>query len=438
MFERLNKILAICLICLVLARNTFAQDISALGGTLTTDIQGHNALQVAAPNLTSSEKREKQLNGFAVFHRTLDRAEGLGPRFVNNGCASCHVQNGRGAVRISHNSEKRNSMVIKVGMRGALTESGAAVPVPQLGEQLQDRTISGRSLFKSRLRWRKIRGQYPDGTRYELRRPVLSFELEGYRRQDIVTSLRMTPGLVGLGLLEAIPEADILALSDVHDQNKDGISGVPNYVPDLRNGGTALGRFGFRATQPTIEQQSAAAAFNDMGVTTALFSEVGSPPELSEQSLELLVIYQALPGVPRARNQSDAKVIQGKQLFQAIGCDSCHQLSFTTQHALHPELSGQVIHPFTDLLLHDMGKGLADKRAEFSASGSEWRTTPLWGLGFVPTVSQVRPRYLHDGRARSLEEAILWHDGEARIAKNSFKFLSRDERQALIAFLKSL
>lgn len=415
-----------------------AQDITRLGGDLTTEIPGHNALQVAAPNLTLPEKRDRQLSGFGIFHNILTQNEGLGPRFVNDGCGSCHVQNGRGAVRISRISERRNSMVIKVALRGALEANGAPRAVPGVGEQLQERTVAGRSLYKPRLRWMKIKGRYPDGTKYELRRPRLSFKIKGYNRDELVTSLRMTPGLVGLGLLEAIPEATILELSDPLDLNKDGISGVPSYVFDRRTGGLALGRFGFRASNTTIEQQTAAAAFNDMGVTSVLFNEEAAPIELSDDALDRLVVYQALPGVPIARDQDKPEVIRGKGIFQEIGCNNCHTISLVTEHPVHPELTGQLIHPFTDLLLHDMGPGLADKRVEFSASGSEWRTTPLWGLGFVPGVSHIRTRFLHDGRARTLQEAIIWHDGEAKKSKNAFMTMQKADRDALIAFLQSL
>ncbi|MCB0332787.1 MAG: thiol oxidoreductase, partial [Bdellovibrionales bacterium] len=239
-------------------------------------------------------------------------------------------------------------------------------------------------------------------------------------------------------LLEAIPEYQILSWSDPEDDDNDGISGVPQYSPDKVNGGLGLGRFGFRASSPTLAQQSGAASFFDMGVTNPLFMVDGEEPETSAENFEKLVIYQALAGVPIARDQDDPTVIRGKELFQTVGCDGCHKMTVTTSDAQNPELDGQVIHPFTDLLLHDMGDGLADERAEFSASGSEWKTTPLWGLGFYKTVSHVTPRYLHDGRALTIEEAILWHGGEAEAAQEAFKDLPKADRKALIKFLKSL
>ncbi|MCB0317335.1 MAG: thiol oxidoreductase, partial [Bdellovibrionales bacterium] len=160
--------------------------------------------------------------------------------------------------------------------------------------------------------------------------------------------------------------------------------------------------------------------------------------EMSEQQLDILTVYQMVANVPVARNQEDSDVLAGKAIFQQVGCSDCHVISFTTKNDKYAELDGQIIHPFTDLLLHDMGQGLADKRSEFSASGSEWRTTPLWGLGFVGTIGKVKQHYLHDGRARTIEEAILWHGGEAKSSQEKFKNLEKTDRINLIQFLKSL
>ena len=248
----------------------------------------------------------------------------------------------------------------------------------------------------------------------------------------------MTPGLIGLGLLESIPEEEILALSDPDDSDGNGISGKPNYVFDRRSQGLKLGRFGFKAGNSTLEQQTAAAAFFDMGITSSLFEGEDQTSELSEQVLEQLVVYQALASVPSARNQSSESVNRGQELFKSIGCNDCHTMSFVTKNEIYPELDSQTIHPFTDLLLHDMGPGLADRHSEFSASGSEWRTTPLWGIGFFSSVSTVPQRYLHDGRARTIAEAILWHGGEGKASRDAFRALSKAERNDLIEFVNSL
>lgn len=421
----------------LLAFPVAAEDLTLLGGDLSTTLPGRGALQVAAPNVTDQETRLTQLSGFSVFHAIRTESTGAGPNLVNTGCGRCHLQNGKGRARLFRQRRKHNSMVIKVSLAG-LQENGAPIDVPGVGEQLQDRTISGKKRFRTRLRWRRVRGEYADGTRYILRRPLLRFRVPGYKRSEILPSLRLAPALIGEGLIDAIPEAAILALSDPEDSNSDGISGVPQYVPAKRAGGFALGRFGYRASHPTLEQQSAAAAFFDMGVTSDLFGDISTGAELSSDDLNRLVVYEALPGVPMARNQQDPMIKYGQSLFQSIGCNACHTMTFQTESEQYPELDGQTIHPLSDFLLHDMGDGLADERAEFSASGREWKTTPLWGLGFLETVSRVKPRFLHDGRARSIEEAVLWHGGEAQASREAFRNLSSADRNAILSFLKSL
>ncbi len=420
-------------------------DITLLGGD-TTQLnpgfqQNQNAIQVNTPNISSEELRLDQLSGFEVFHGIATEESGLGPQFVNDGCASCHVQNGKGSVRIRAGRQNGTSMVIKVAMRGEQGEDGAPVDVPGIGEQLQHRTVDGKSLYRLRLRWKSLTRRYPDGSVLELRRPHLTFRVPGVKKRTIGSSLRMTPMLFGSGLLESIPEQSILDLSDPEDSDNNGISGKPSYVPDRENGGFALGRFGFRASQPTVAQQTAAASFLDMGVVTELFNPSGLPVEVSEDDFYKLVVYQELASVPPARDQTAKRVTRGKKLFQEFGCSDCHVMSFVTENEQYTELDGQLIHPFTDLLLHDMGPGLADTRPEFSANGREWRTTPLWGLGFSKIIGRnfgVRATYLHDGRARSPEEAIMWHGGEASKSRNAFRKAKKRQRRALLTFLDSL
>ena len=241
-----------------------------------------------------------------------------------------------------------------------------------------------------------------------------------------------------MGLLEAIPEDSILALSDPEDSDGDGISGMPRYVFDRLTQTMQLGRFGFKANHPSVLQQSAAAAFFDMGLVNDLFNPEDEAVEVNATVLKQLTTYQQLAGVPAARNQLDTAIQKGFQHFQDSGCQDCHRTSFESSHPAHEELDGQIIHPFTDLLLHDMGRGLADSRPEDGVSVREWRTTPLWGLGHLKGITNRRIQYLHDGRAQTLEEAILWHGGEASRSKNRFKRLKKDERHALISFLNSL
>lgn len=414
-----------------------AQDLSQLGGDLTSDLPGRSAIQVNAPNVTDEARRILQLEGFGLFHGNFTAQTGLGPGFNNASCGGCHLDNGRGPTKFSRGNTVGSTMIVKVSLKG-LQSNGAPKDVPGVGEQLADHSTGGTERTKIRLSFVPVTGGYPDGTKYTLRRPVLDYRLRTINRRKLVESLRMTPPVIGPGLLEAIEESKILELSDPKDLDGDGISGRPNYVPNIRTGQKAIGRFGFKASNPTAEQQSASALVHDMGVTNPLFLGTDTVPEFSEKLLNTLTIYQKLAGVPRPRFQNDSKVIHGKKLFQEIGCNKCHVVTMTTGDYVDPELSNQTFHPFTDLLLHDMGKGLADKRAEFSAKGSEWRTTPLWGLGFSRTLNSSKKAYLHDGRARTFEEAILWHGGEASLAQLAFKFLTKTERAQLLAFLDSL
>jgi CxxC motif-containing protein (DUF1111 family) len=258
--------------------------------------------------------------------------------------------------------------------------------------------------------------------------------------------------LIGLGLLEAIDEEDILALSDPDDENGDGISGRANYVWDIENEMEVMGRFGWKANQPTVRQQVAGAFLGDIGITTSIFPDEnctlvqincanslnGGEPELPDEFLDDVVLYSQTLAVPARRNFEDEDVLLGKFLFNEIGCNSCHIEKITTgdDHEVSA-LRNQVIRPYTDLLLHDMGEGLADNRPDFLADGNEWRTPPLWGIGLFEKVNN-HTFYLHDGRARNLEEAILWHDGEAKASKENFMNLSKTDRLALISFLNSL
>lgn len=419
------------------ALQAYSQDVELQGGDLTSDLPGRSAIQVFAPNVTDEARRLKQVAGFEVFHRIFTAEEGLGPEFVHNSCGGCHLDNGRGRAKFSRSPLGGSQMVVKVALPG-LNSDGTPVGVPGIGGMIHDHIVSGRNRVRVDLAWEDVQREYPDGTTYVLRRPKLDLRIRGLNERKIIRSLRMTPPVIGVGLLEAISESEILSHSDPLDVDGDGISGHPNHVIDVKTGQYVVGRFGYKASHPTVEQQSAGAFANDMQVTNPLFPDALGGVELSAEKLELLVIYQKLAGVPRAENQSDAKVLAGKEHFKAIGCDGCHRMSIVTADHSDPELSSQEIHPFTDLLLHDMGRELADQRAEFLASGPEWRTTPLWGLGFSRRLAGGRTIFMHDGRARSIEEAILWHAGEASRSRHKFKELSKAKRAELISFLDSL
>lgn len=425
-----------------------AQDLTNLGGATTSIFTDRNALQLTTPNVTSELRRQEQLDGFTTFHRRVPKSQGLGPVFNTASCGDCHLNNGRGRDRF--NLPLGSPMLIKVAERRKLNPDGSPINVKKVGEQIRDHSNSKKHAFdyNIRLRYRTIEGFYPDGTKYKLRKPILSFVLpDGRTHRKVGFSLRMTPPIIGPGLLEAIPEETILGFAQENASRLDSIRGTPQYVKNKRTGLTELGRFGFKASHPTLEQQNAAASFFDMGVSNSIFHDRPDRIELPEEFLHLITIYLAIGGVPPATDQSDSSVMRGKQLFQEINCSGCHRFNITTAaDAQHPELQNQLIHPFTDLLLHDMGPGLADRRPEHNATRKMWRTTPLYGIGKGPQImDEENPergrqlqRYLHDGRARTLEEAILWHSGEAKESKDAFMNLTKDDRQHLIRFLQSL
>ncbi len=415
-------------------------DIANLGGELSTDLPNRHAIQVPAPNVTDPTRVNQQVSGFPLFHRITTKSDGLGPRYINNSCGGCHVNNGKGPAVLSKAAKNGSAMVVKLKRKGLLSD-GTTPPVRGFGTQLLDHSIRKKDATPGmKLSWRGVRGRYPDGTAYRLRKPKLSATAPTVLPRGTITSLRMSPLLIGQGLLEAIPDSTITNLSDPADSNGDGISGRVNLVKDLVTGQNAIGRFGFKATQPTVLQQSAAALFHDMQISNPLFFTKPTTIEASQDQLFLLASYLRLAGVPKARTQDQESVVLGKALFTQVGCDHCHTMTLTTGTHADPELSNQTIHPFSDLLLHDMGDGLADGWTEFSATGSEWRTAPLWGLGFAAQVmdSGKSPLYLHDGRARTIEEAILWHGGEAQQSQQAFRSLTAVERRNLLDFLGSL
>ena len=319
---------------------------------------------------------------------------------------------------------------------------------------MQDRAIVGVPIEgEFIIVYQEMPGVFVDGEPYSLRRPTYRFRklAFGPMNPETLVSPRVAPAIVGMGLLEAIPEADILSAADPDDADGDGISGRVNMVWDERKGAMSLGRFGWKANVPTVEQQTAGAFLGDLGVTSELFPEEnctapqencmaapdGGRPEIGEKRLADVVFYTQTLAVPAMRDISDPQVQKGSQIFVQAGCAVCHTPRHTTGPHEIEALSNQTIYPYTDLLLHDMGPELADGRPDFEANGQEWRTPPLWGIGLVETVSG-HTMFLHDGRARNLTEAILWHGGEGAAARDAFKALTKEEREALIRFLNSL
>ncbi|WP_044186440.1 di-heme oxidoredictase family protein [Hyalangium minutum] len=368
-----------------------------------------------------------------------EQANKLGNSYIARSCVACHVNNGRGLPPATNTT--LTNLVVKVGKLSGSTN----VSDPQLGAKLQPRSVSGTPEADVKITsWTTTNGTFSDGTAYQLRKPVYAFS------NVIPTnySARMTPQLVGLGLLEAVPESAIFALADPNDANGDGISGRMSTVVDPQTGQTRMGRFGWKASLARVRHQVADALNGDMGVTTSVYRSLdcgssqqgctGTSTELSDADLDKLVRYISLLGVNARRNLNDTQAQRGETLFQSAGCSKCHTASLPTS-PYHPnsELRSQTIRPYTDLLLHDMGSGLADNLPEGTASGSEWRTAPLWSIGWTAGVSGGEA-YLHDGRARNLSEAILWHGGEGEASKQSFVRMSAADRDALIKFLQSL
>ncbi len=374
---------------------------------------------------------------------------GLGPLFNNASCAGCHLRNGRGLpepgqllVRVSDTKQwnlDTTSDPLQYHLEGNI-DIGNTPSVSGLGTQIQDQAIYGHSPeAKVQLDWQETTGTYQDGTSYQLRSPQVKITLPDGKvlPPEVQTSLRLPSPVYGLGLLEAVPERQIRKLADPEDRDGDGISGRVNEVWDVQTQSTALGRFGWKANNPNLQQQSASAYVNDMGVTNPLFLESDGSMDIDEKTLTQATFYVQTLAVPARTLLDDPQVKQGEKLFNEANCAACHLVTLTTGKYQIPQLANQTIHPYTDLLLHDMGEELADRRPDFQATGTEWRTPPLWGIGLTQTVLPYSS-FLHDGRARTLEEAILWHGGEAKASRETFRQMSVSNRQALVRFLRSL
>ena len=430
-----------------------------LGGDTTVASTNRNSFALAAANLNNTERRVFEV-GDSFFSQnwvtapaSTEARDGLGPTFNAQSCSSCHTLDGR-AQPPADNDDPERGLLFRLSIPGNDSTTGGPIADLVYGGQLQDRAIlavppEGRFLINHR----EISGAYGDGTPYTLLQPEYSFAdlAFGPTHPDLMISPRIAPAVFGAGLLEAIPESDILARTDPEDADGDGISGRANMVWSVRSGETRMGRFGWKANVPTLEQQIAGAFHGDIGITSPLFDQENCPvdqadcqsapnggaPEIGEERLAKVVFYNQTLAVPAMRDVDDPQVRRGAGLFLTAGCAACHTPSHTTAEHAVPALTGQVIFPYTDLLLHDMGEGLADGRPDFLADGKEWRTPPLWGIGLIENVNN-HTRLLHDGRARSIAEAILWHDGEGLAAREEFRMMSREEREALLRFLESL
>lgn len=425
------------------------------GKSATTMDATENAFGNQVANSTN-EDLDKFENGNSFFRNawvaagaTTTARDGLGPFLNANACSSCHLLDGRGTPDIG------KGLLFRLSVNGT-TAHGSPKPDSVYGGQLSTAAIQ--NVIKEgnvNIQYAEIAGTFADGETYSLRKPTYTFDNLNYGdfEASIMFSPRVGPQVYGLGLLEIIPENAIIAQADENDSNQDGISGKANYVWDKQLKANQLGRFGWKANQPNLHQQTADAFNGDMGITSSLNPDEnisgsvqkanysafanGGNPEISDKTLADVVFYQRSLAVPARRNSKNAEVIKGKKLMNELGCTNCHKESFVTGFSSIPQLASQTIYPYTDMLLHDVGADLADNRPDFLATGNEWRTPPLWGIGLIKTVNK-HTFLLHDGRARSITEAILWHDGEAKSAKIAFTKLAKTDRIALLSFLDNL
>lgn len=428
------------LIGLLVSCGDSGDPVELAGGDTTVDDRTFEAYDHPAANLTDEQRMTWQL-GSSPFDLHWRPPE-LGPLFNNDSCFGCHTGNGRGSSEIG-NGALVSQGLIRISLAddapGAVPDvPGGDAPVPGLGLQLQDHAVSALPEVIVALTWSELGRPYGDGEIGRIRQPRLDIRMADGSTMPTQAQLsyRTGPGVIGLGLLEAVPDDALQALADPDDADGDGISGRVNLVWDAERGATVIGRFGHKATEPTLRQQVAAAFANDIGLTNDVLPASDGTTDVSSEQLDQTVFFVSTIGVP-AQAPQDAAARKGKQLFDAFGCTGCHTPTLVTGDHPIPQLANQTIHPYTDLLLHDMGDLLADGRRDFTATGTEWRTPPLWGIGLALVVSPTAG-FLHDGRARTLAEAILWHGGEATAARDAFRNAAKDQRDRLIAFLQTL
>lgn len=453
------------------------EDMPAGAATSRGATDNVNAFSHSSGNMGFRKELDFKI-GNSIFRRhwvsspaSTDASDGLGPLFNVRGCQDCHLKDGRGQPPAVADPPApggallfRLSVPPKTDAEKALLESGKATVIrePTYGGQLQDMAIQGfEPEGRVKITYDERKVALSDGEIVSLRAP--RYELTGLNygpiSPDVMVSPRIAPAMIGLGLLEAVPEEQILALADPEDADGDGISGRPNRIWSNVNGKEMIGRFGWKASVPTIAEQNADAFSGDIGISTTLHpsgagectekqvkcieAPSGNSPkyqnvEVGDELFDLMTFYTQNLAVPKRRAADDPEILQGKALFYGLGCAGCHQPKFVTGDVPDQEhLSNQVIWPYTDMLLHDMGEGLADNRPDGKASGQEWRTPPLWGIGLTETVNG-HTHFLHDGRARNVTEAILWHEGEGQKARDAFAALPKEDRDRLLAFVNSL
>ncbi len=434
-----------------------------------------DAFSQPAANLTFAQELDFRV-GNGMFRRIWVSApsstlasDGLGPLYNARSCQRCHLKDGRGHPPDGP-EDGAVSMFLRLSIPAPEVQDMAryiegthpTAPEPTYGTQLQDFSLPGLvPEYRLDVRYEEIDVPLSGGEVATLRRPTYTAADLGYGplHPDTMLSPRVAPQMIGMGLLEAIPTEDILALADPEDRDGDGISGRPQVVWSDVHDRPMLGRFGHKAGNPTVLEQTASAFAGDIGISNPIHTagsgectdqqtdctaaRHGGDPEqggfeIDQTGLDLVTFYSQTLAVPARRDVGEAQVLRGREVFYDTGCAACHRPNFVT-HRLEGDnpASFQLIWPYTDLLLHDMGEGLADNRPEGRADGREWRTAPLWGIGMTETVSG-HTYFLHDGRARSLLEAVLWHGGEAEAARDAVVAMPPEDRADLIRFLESL
>ena len=442
---------------------------SFTAGPFTSGETGEQAFSIPYAGLNKDQARQFA-EGHAQFNEAWVLAPargvwGLGPTFNEDRCAHCHVNNGRAAAPDA-GQEAERGMLVRLSIPGK-TKEGGPVPHPHYGDQLQNRSVDERIPLEGHaiVHYQEMGIGFADGEKRMLRAPRI--EMSGLQFGELgaqtMMSIRVAQQVVGLGLLESVPESTLLEIAK--SQAKTGLAGHPNYVWDLETERRVIGRFGWKANQPSLRQQTAAAFNGDIGATSFLFTEKNCPPiqkqcvelpsaskcggqggctgntfrpEVNPSRLTNITFYLQSLSVPARRSAGDADVKRGESLFTALQCAVCHVPELRTgPKAFVATAANLTIHPYTDLLLHDMGEELADGRPDYEASGREWRTAPLWGIGLIRTVNAT-VTLLHDGRARDVTEAILWHGGQAEKSREGFRAASKAERDALVKFVESL
>lgn len=435
------------------------------GGESSVDLDDYRSFSQHFSKFNNDEKYDFRL-GNALFEQTWTEGkqatanrDGLGPFFNARSCNACHIKDGRGHVPAMGEVPSGLLLRLSKGLDGHGRQIGDAT----YGGQLQEAAIAEYKNNKDiegeiKIDYSLISSAYPDGTTYSLRKPHYSIANLAFGDLESTTliSPRIAPVNLGLGLIDAINEADILKNQGNQASESDGISGKVNYAWHVNSSSYKIGRYGWKANQPTVKQQVAAAFNGDMGITNSIFrddcpSSISAENcaklpngrdenglEISDVNLARVTLYSSGAAVPMRRDFGSEKTNQGQQLFTEVQCVKCHVASYTTSNtAMSEAFKNQTIYPYTDLLIHDMGEALADGVPEFDANGQEWKTPALWGLGLLPAVNNHQ-QLLHDGRADGVEEAILWHGGEAEQSKEAFKNLSAEERAALIEFVNSI